>query len=271
MFLLLAACGGGSNSNPMPDGSTPDDGGPTADAAMPTEHALVQIQLEPPEFSGETPFTTITGGFQLAPDPRCRIQSVGDCVVADCPQALIGGTYADPGRLSFSPALGGTIAFTPGASFLFFSIDQVPWAADESITLAADGATVPAFSLTGKSPRTLDAGEGRSPFGAPMSRTQPFTATWVPTSEQALVVLRQGRDTPNGEFEIIVQCHGPGSSGGLTVPAAALASFLPKASGGLSVEVTAHAMRETKTIAGEWEVTLRVLRSFDQTFFHDVQ
>jgi hypothetical protein len=267
LVLSFAACGGGS-SNPE---IGPDGGGPTSDTPTPapTERALVEIKLEPPEFAGQSGFTRIGGGFETAPDPRCQTQTVGACEIADCPQAK-GATYADPGRLSFTPALDGAIAFTPGASFLFFSVDTVPWAANDSITLAAEGKDVPAFSLTAQSPRTLDAGEGRSPFGPAIPKSQQFTATWVPISEEALLVLRQGRDTSNGEFEIIVMCRGPGAAGGLTVPPAALAGFLPTASGGLSLQVTAHAMRESIVVAGDFEVTLRVLRSFDQTFFHDV-
>jgi hypothetical protein len=265
-FVLLLGCGGDGSSTDVPatDGSTPD----TADP-LPTKRGLVQIGLELPEFNGGTRFLKINGGFVNAPDPRCITSTVGDCVVNDCPQQL-GGDYADPGKLTFSPALDGVISFSPGPSFLSFLADVVPWSASESITVTAEGKEVPAFSGTVASPRTLDAGEGRSPFADPISKSQPFTATWVSLPDDVLVVLRQGRDTPAGEFAIIIECKASGNPGRTTIPAAALSRLIPTASGGLSLQVTAHAMRETSVVAGDFDVTLRVLRSFDQTFFHDV-
>jgi hypothetical protein len=267
-FLLIApsACS-------SPDDVSPDAGTTTtldAPAGAPTKKALVELRLQPPLFQNDSPELEISGGFIVSRDPRCQRTTAGGCEVSNCPQALIGNDYADPGKLTFSPS-GGVIAFTPGPSFLSFRANAVPWAANETITLSSAGSDVPPFTAAVASPRTLDAGEGRTPFGPPLVRSQPFTATWIPTGEQVQVLLRQGRDTANGPFEIVVACHVSGTSGSATVPAAALASFIPKSSGGLSVDVTAHAFRETVVEAGDFAVTYRVLRSFDETFFHDVQ
>ena len=269
LLVVLVACGGGS--------SDPDSPGPGPDAAadvdapdpVPTKQALVQIGIEPPEFSGSGR-VLIQGGFVDRDDARCRRRTVANCEVSDCPQSKLGLDHADPGKLTFSPALGGVLSFSPGASHLFFSIDQVPWAANETITLTATGKDVPAFTASISSPRTLDAGEGRPVTGPPVSKSQPFTATWVALSESALLVLRQGRDTAAGEFEILVHCKVAGAAGSATVPAAALSDFIPASSGGLSLQVTAHAMRETTVVAGDFGVTYRALRSFGQTIFHEV-
>jgi hypothetical protein len=267
LLALVPACAG-EGSTPGPDGGT----GPTPDGTLPepTQQALVELRLQPPLFSGETPSLSVRGGFITAADPRCQRTQVGGCEVANCPQALIGNTYADPGKLAFAPS-GGVVQFTPGASFFFFDADFVPWAATDPITLSAAGKDVPAFEATVASPRTLDAGEGRAVNGPPIVTSQPFKATWVPIAEDVLVELSQSRDTANGPFEILVRCEVNGGSGSGTVPAAALGSFLRTASGGLSVQVTAHAMRETRVVAGDFAVTYRVLRSFDEHFFHDVQ
>jgi hypothetical protein len=266
LFLLVAACGGPDDANP--------DGGvtPTGDAppGTPPHGALVELRLEPPLFDGETPNMEIEGGFLLAIDPRCQRTTMGDCEITNCPQALIGNDYADPGKLSWEPS-GGVISFTPGPSFLSFRADIVPWAANETITLSSKGAEVPPFAVAVASPRTLDAGEGRSPFGPPLVRSQPFSATWRPVAEDVQVELRQGRDTPNGPFEIKIVCRAVGNSGIETIPPAALASFIPKSSGGLSVEVTSHALREKVVNSGDFAVTFRVLRSFNERFFHDVE
>ena len=268
LFVVLVACGGGSSD---PGSLEPDAAAGTVDAPdpMPTKQALVQIGIEPPEFSGGGR-VLIDGGFVNRDDARCRRRTVGNCEVSDCPQSLLGVDFADPGKLTFTPALDGAIAFSPGAGFLFFSIDAIPWAANEAITLTTTGKDVPAFTATVSSPRTLDAGEGRPINGPPVSKSQPFTATWVPLSESALLVLRQGRDTSAGEFEILVKCTAAGATGSATVPAAALSDFIPASSGGLSLQVTAHAMRETTVVAGDFGVTYRALRSFGQTIFHEV-
>jgi hypothetical protein len=268
LLVVLVACGGGSSD---PDSLTPDAPAGVDDAPdpMPTKQALVQIGIEPPEFSG-TGRVLIQGGFVDRDDARCRRRTVANCEVSDCPQSKLGIDHADPGKLTFSPAFGGVLSFSPGASHLFFSVDQIPWAANETITLTAAGKDVPGFTANVTSPRTLDAGEGRPLFGPPVSKAQPFTATWVPLSENALLVLRQGRDTSGGEFEILVHCKVAGAAGTATVPAAALSDFLPEASGGLSLQVTAHAMRETTVVAGDFGVTYRAIRSFGQTIFHEV-
>ncbi len=268
LLALVPACAGEGATPAGPDGGP----GPTPDSTLPepTQQALVELRLEPALFSGEAPGLSIRGGFITAPDSRCQRTQVGACEVADCPQALIGNTYADPGKLAFSPS-GGLVQFTPGSSFFFFDADFVPWAATDSITLSAAGKDVPAFEATVASPRTLDAGEGRPSNGAPIVTSQPFKATWVPIAEDVLVELRQSRDTANGPFDIIVRCEVNGGSGAGTVPAAALGKLRSTASGGLSVQVTAHAMRKTRVVAGDFAVTYRVLRSFDEHFFHDVQ
>lgn len=265
-WCLFAACAE-NGVNPDSDAMPTSDGPPSH---VPSKRGLVELRLIPPLFSGESPRLEIHGGFIVADDPRCSRSVVDSCDIAICPEALIGNHYADPGKLALSPS-NGLIAFTPGPSFLSFTADVIPWAANESITLSTVGAAVPPINLTVASPRTLDAGEGRSPFGPPLVKSQPFTATWVPLSEQVLLVLRQGRDTPDGAIETIVTCKGPGNAGRLSVPPDALTNFLAKASGGLSVEATAHAVREAAVDAGDFAVTYRVLRSFDEHFFHDVQ
>lgn len=252
----------------MPD-APPD---PTADAGvLPTKQAHVEIILEPPEFVGQMGDTAIRGGFVVSPDPSCTPSTVGSCVVTDCPQAD-GATYADPGRLTLpTPAIGGSFGFTPGAGFLWFNATVTPWDENEPITLSAAGEEVPAFSLTTMSPRTLDAGEGRDLFdNPPLVRSQPFVVTWVPSTEKVKVILRQGRDTAAGEYEVLVKCTGAAGSGSMSIPAAALTRFVPTASGG-QVTVDAYAMREVTGVAGDFGVSLRVLRSYGQTFRHDVQ
>lgn len=270
-LALLPAC---------PDsGSSDQSGGPDAgttqqvDAAVPepTKRALVEVRIFPPLYAASSPELKIRGGFIMTPDPKCQRTQIGMCEVADCPQALIGAKYADPGKLSFEPS-SGLVTLSPGASWLWLNTDFIPWAANDRITLTAAGkGTFPAFTASVASPRTLDAGEGRPINGAPIVTSQPFYATWVPLAEDVLVEMRQGRDTPAGPYDHIVTCTATGSSGQTTVPAAALAQFKTKANGGLSVEVSAHAMRSTRVVAGDFAVTYRVLRSFDEHFYHDVQ
>lgn len=266
LLALVPACAG-EGSTPGPDGGTPSD----STQPEPTHQALVELRLLPPLFSGDDPRLAVRGGFITAADARCQRTQVGSCEISNCPQALIGNTYADPGKLSFEPSQG-LVQFSVGPSFFFFDADVLPWAANDSITLTTTGKDVPAFEATVASPRTLDAGEGRPINGAPITTSQAFTASWVPINEDVLVELRQGRDTPNGPFDILVSCEvAANSTGKGVIPAAALGQFKSTSSGGLSVQVTAHAMRKTRVVAGDFAVTYRVLRSFDETFFHDVQ
>ncbi len=274
--LLLAACSGGSSdcegeSCASPDGgqSSIDAGPDQPDAAMPTKTALINIELEPPLFQGEQGRTLINGAFHKTADP-CASTVVESCVVRDCPQA-IGGTLAGPGKLTFSPALGGNISFDPGPFPLFFTADIIPWAASEEIHISNLGEDVPPFSVAVASPRTLDIGEGREQFNLPLPKNQKLHATWVSLPEQVLLQLRQGRDTANGEYEVIVECVVGGAFGNGDIPAAALSHLIPKASGGLSATLDTFAIREKTTVAGEYAVTARVLRSFGLTLFYDVQ
>jgi hypothetical protein len=272
---LLVACSpqpsDDDQQESMPDASVQQM---MADAAVPppTTQAHIEIRLNMPEYQGQTGNTLIRGGFVVSPDPKCPTTTVGNCVVSDCPQQDK-ATYANPGKLRFlTPYLGGAFGFEPGASFVYFYASSVPWAANEAINLEAAGMTVPAFTSSVTSPRTLDAGEGRDPFKtSPIVRSQAFVATWVPLAEKAKVVLRQGRDTAAGEYEVIVQCTGDGATGSMTIPAAALGKFIATASGGLKVTVNAYSMRETKSVVGDFGLSYRVLRSFDQTFFHEIQ
>jgi hypothetical protein len=263
---LLIACGGGaSGSETPPDAHDPP---PDAPELEPTKLGLVELYLHPPLFLG--PRLEIKGGFIDAFDPRCHRSTVGACEISDCPQALNGTDFADPGKLTFSPS-NGVIAFTPGPTTLSFSANTVPWAANEAITLTTTGGDVPAFSASVASPRTLDAGEGREVVGPPLVRSQPFTATWVPIAEQVKLVIEQNRDTPSGPFTLVIACVVAGASGSATVPPAALSRLIPTANGGLNIDVIAHAMRETTTVAGDFAVTYRVLRSFDERFIHGVE
>ena len=271
VLVLLPAC---ADEGSSPDPAGPDGGithQPDAARPEPTKRALVEVRIQPPLFNGETPHLAIRGGFITTHDPRCQRTQIGSCEVSDCPQALIGNTYADPGRLAFEPS-NGLVQLTPGASYFSFDADFFPWAAGDRITLSAAGkGSTPAFTANLTCPRTLDAGEGRPIMGAPVVTSQVFRATWVPLSEDVLVELRQGRDTPAGPFDHIVACTATGTTGQATIPAAALAQFRLKANGGLSIQVTSHAMRSTSVVAGDFTVTYRVLRSFNEHFFHDVQ
>jgi hypothetical protein len=255
------------------DGPTPfdakpasGDGGaveaaPPGDAALPGFIEFRQVQL------GGGQFVAAFGAAPLGAAPGCAhaVADAGACVVTTCPAqspsdagvvslvtagalTLRGGAFLDAGVEIGADSLGSYLYNTTGPMF----------ATGDTLTVAAAGATVPAFAaqtLAAPGPITLTAPTEDGGTIA-ISTSKDLTVTWTGgTSGDKVYVDLSAFFTSGASASTVCSWDSMATTG--TIPAAALA---PLASGtpqtGRSAAVW-YQQSETSFTAGRWAIAMR--------------
>ncbi|MGE5183770.1 MAG: hypothetical protein ACM31C_16975 [Acidobacteriota bacterium] len=233
-ILVLAACGGGSGSR--------------ADAPQPPHSGYIQLQSYD---AMNAPGTATHGGSAtaalFATGEQCTtMRHVGPCDLVQCaavaPPAASGGTITITGAalpLSLTPAADGTYAE--------YSTQTMPlFAGGESITFAAAGADVPAFTKTLSMPTKATITAPAKPTGyLAISRTQDLAIGWSGGGSGLVQITLLGQLSTDPRL----QCRFSAGAGAGVVPAAALAT--------VSTGMAAFAMAsisDSEQDAGDWAI-----------------
>jgi hypothetical protein len=173
----------------------------------------------------------------------CTAQRLGDCVRNDCPGSVMFPTpVASAGEIALSR--GGAVlhSVTPSAAYLYTppSVGRVLTFGD-ALLVNALGAEVPAWNQIINWVPPPD-----GVMVAALSSTGDSVVEW-PTGQLG-AADRVGVEF--GEGAAFVQCEAAGSSGSLTIPAAAHAGFSS------TVYVTPRALSVTHIVAGTYDVAI---------------
>ncbi len=242
-LILLVACGGG--------GSGSGDDVATPDATKPTHSGYVSIQSYD---AMNVPGTPTRGGSAGAGfftmGEACQVsQTIGPCEVANCGAAATGAVSA--GTITITGALE-PISLVPGSDHTYAQLMSTTslFNGGESITFAASGAEVPAFtkSLTMPSKATITA-PAKPPSASPyliVNRAQDFSVSWSGGGSGLVQIALNSQSADQRLF-----CRFTASAGTGKLPAAALAT-LPAGMGGFAMA----SIGDTEQDAGDWAVAV---------------
>jgi hypothetical protein len=160
---------------------------------------------------------------------RCQWKSLSDqCTMYDCLAGDWSGAAAtmkgsSAGKVAIGNGTGTDEVLVPDADGVYAvkSWNTVHWNAGDKITFAAEGATIPAFSLSITVPTPLVASD---PFGQDagtptIDRSAPLALTWTPTDEKVLVIFGQQPAASAPMWNRLeVWCIFDGAAGAGTVP-----------------------------------------------------
>ncbi len=250
-LLTILGCGGSSGSH-TGDGSAGDDGSAGGDANVPTKFGSVFIQSYT---AMQPPGTTIHGGSAAATffttSGPCTRSMMGNCEIDSCSGGP--GTAASAGTVTITGAMQ-PISMMPAADHTYTAISTQTalFAAGDSLTFAAAGADVPAFSqmLTAPARVTITAPVKPSNATLTVTRAQDLTVSWSGggNTGQVLVALLPG-STSSGAMTLY--CRFPAGSGQGSVPALAL-QHLQSGPGAFAMA----SISDGGTTAGDWAVRL---------------
>ena len=252
VVVSLAACGGGGGAG----GDDTNNGGtdgpkPTDDAPKPTHHGLIDIQSYDAMNAPGTPTRggQATAAFFAMGDYCTTTQVIGPCNVLACasgfPPGVSAGTVTLTGAaqpITLMPDPDKTYPAAPSTTPLF--------SGGETITYAATGADVPAFSGTLVMPSRATITSPPKPAAAAtleVPRSQDFHVTWSGGGSGQVQIGLFGSGTDPQRLI----CYFDASAGGGSVPTAALA-MLAAGSGGFAMATTAF----TEVDEGDWAVQL---------------
>ncbi|HEY5945126.1 MAG TPA: hypothetical protein VIV40_06530 [Kofleriaceae bacterium] len=244
-LLLLAACGGGGGGD---DGS----GSGSSDAPLaPGKTGYVSIQSYDAMNTPNTPTRggTASAAFFSSGAFCTTTQTIGPCEVATCtssqPPAISAGTIMISGA-----AMPITMTPTALSQYDTFMTASPLFSGGESITFAAAGAGVPAFSgsvtMPSKATITVPAKpSNQSPYLV-INRGADYTVSWTGGGSGQVQVALNSQMADKRLF-----CRFDASAGTGKIPSAALAT-LDAGGGGFAM---ASVARKQQT-AGEWGVEL---------------
>ena len=241
-LIFLVACGGSGD-----DGGGGDDT-PGVDAASTASHAgFVSIQSYDAMNIPGTPTRggSTSAGFYMA-GPQCTtLQTLGPCKLQQCPTS----TPAGPQSAGTITITGATkpLSLVPGTDKVYAQQTSTTtlFAGGESISFAAAGADLPAFTVSVTTPAKATITAPTKPAAGSLlavNRAQDFTVSWTGGGGGKVQVYLS--DNAKALF-----CRFDGSAGTGKVPAAALA-LLSAGSGAFAMASIGLA---TKT-AGDWDV-----------------
>jgi hypothetical protein len=250
--------GGGQNGGGggAAGSSSGDASSPTSDAGSPTSFG--QVVLYAPFSLDYTSFgADFTDPAHAQPDLGCMTTAYGVCHLTSCP-------YPQPseaprphaGTITFtSPDIMGMGTITPDTNGSYPSAMStgITFAGDESVTFAAQGDTVPAFSENVTYPLSLLMSAPQMPAGpgpAMVPRTRDLVLTW--TRGQADMVLRVHSEKIVGATLRLFDCTVPSAPGTFTVPRAALQAV------GMSAELTVDTYHRHTFQAGAYTVDILI-------------
>jgi hypothetical protein len=250
VVCIAAVLGACSSSDATTDSSAVDvgkgdvvtvdgPGGPDVCAPnVPCEETCLDAKAtEPPIFASTCTWDNSSNASfmtHLTPEARrCQWQSVNDnCIVYDClssewtgAAAAIKGTSA--GEVTIGNGSGQEVLIPDADGVYPIKYLSAPaWNAGDTITFTAEGATVPAFTLTIGVPTPVVATDPLAPdAGAKpaVDRSTPMTFSWTPTDEKVLVAFVQQPLAISPVWDRReLWCTFDGAAGTGTVPAAVL-------------------------------------------------
>lgn len=255
-LVFVVACGsdgGGGGGGDGGGGGGSDGGGSggSGDAAMPTRAGALLFQSYD---AMNTPSTSTRGGVAAAElyasgAPCSTMQTIGPCVLLDCTGAA--PALVSAGTITFAGAAE-PVTLTPdaGNAYTRFMTSAAPlFAGGDSITVAASGADVPAFStslvMPGKTTITSPAKPTPQSPQLNINRTLDLTLQWTGSSVGKVQIGL------NDLARHTLLCGFDASAGMGTIPSAALMT-LPAGLGSFGIDavnVEIHA-------AGDWGVKI---------------
>ncbi len=244
-----------------------DGGAPGTDAGTflgtpepgPSKMGAVFASLLPPTPANPSGATYAFALFQDG-TPRagsCLGRDEGSCHIVTCPTGPTPTAPATPKQAGTVDVGGISVAWNPlRKEYLYTSQQGLKWSAGQTITLAAAGGDLSAFSGTLTFPESLSVtSPGYSPGVStplPVSKAAGLPLAWLATVSDVHITLSEYSGGA-GQRSIDVTCTVPGPSSSFTIPAAALRdlSTLPTASGGplRNLQVTT-ATTKTITVDG---------------------
>lgn len=257
-LAVLAACGGGDDGN-----TTPNDGGGGGGDSSPAIDA--PVDAAPPNTAhrglaqaariGDMTNGTISAGFYDVPTdaPGCTWTYDGSCSLQSC-ETDAGLVAASAGELTFTVDGSATMVSPTGDAY---SPSQIANLVDgASVTIAAAGATVPAFTTSALvMPATLTVSAPAN--NGTIDRTMPLTASWTATSGMVYVNISQ---TSNGgpypaSYARTIRCDVDAQAGSVAIPTSLLSGLATGMNANLYVAASAAQTLD----AGAYEVTGRLL------------
>jgi len=237
LVLVLVACSGG------------DDG---VDAPMPAYSGYVQVEsYDAMDLASQQRGGLATAGFSMSGVDCTTVQTVGACVVMDCPDtdasSVSGGTVTITGAaepITLTPSTTGHYDARVSPDPLFNG--------GETLTFTASGGDVPGFTKTIKAPSKPTITQPAKPA----SQVSPLV---IDRSKDLMVAWTGGG---NGTMDVSlagaadrrVSCRFDTSTGHGKVPSAAL-SMLTAGMGGVSMA----AFSEDEVIEGDWGINVGAL------------
>ncbi len=241
VFVACKSSGGGGDDGPAPD------------AAVAAHTGSVFIQSYDGMNVPGTPTRggQVSAGFYTAPATCTTMQTIGPCTVRSCPAGSSQGAFS-AGTISISGAAK-PLSLVPGADKVYTpQTSTTPlFAGGETITFAATGADVPAFTLSVTAPTkgTITA-PAKPAAGALLgiTRAQDFSVSWNGGGSGTIQVFLTGPGNQPALF-----CTYPASAGSGKVPTAALMTM---AAGMGSFAMST--ISEAQSTAGDWAVLANV-------------
>jgi hypothetical protein len=191
------------------------------------------------EYTGPAPLTS-EAYFENYTGTVCAETLVGNCRYQDCRPGIGSIKGVPAGTITISKGTGADVVLSPDVDGFYepYSSQNSTWKAGDPISIAATGATVPAFSGTLTFPEVVSVtGDVSSRVIDP---TVPYEVKWTPTDETVTVFLTQWYgNTPLDQANGI--CEFPGADGAGSIPAELLAKFdkgLASDQGGLLITHT---------------------------------
>ncbi len=203
-----------------------------------------------------TPYPLDQNGY---PAGSCTRNTIGPCVVTDCPPGLtqVPMTTYGAGVLSITGANAPIQLTTP---YTASDTKAQLWKGGEVVHATATGSDVPAFDLQ------LTAGEQAVIQNPPppstvdttayLSAANDYVATWTGVVHADVVVIMSGT-SPNNH-SVVASCTFPGAPGSGTIPKAVLQT-VPGPDKGLSHYSFIRFQTDAVSIKrqGDWEITFR--------------
>jgi hypothetical protein len=194
--------------------------------------------------------TASTGG-------ACTSTTSGDCILYRCPIASSTGdagaasTGASAGAIVVSGGASAVRLVPSGGSYAAVTAQTKLWNGGEALTITADGAEVPAFTLRATAPSFVTVTTPVFPAAGGsvvVARSRAFAVSWTGGSAGS-VSANVGAATATTSTSIT--CTFPASSGAGSVPASLLAE-LPSSPTSAYVSITGAA--SANAVVGGWDV-----------------
>jgi hypothetical protein len=245
-FVWLAACGGGSETNPGVDGTLPDTPQGTTKEGIVLLRQETILDMNLTVHIAEFRDGTFATGSRV--DGPCRIDSGVDTPIG-------------------AKVSGGSITFTGAAATTTIAPDDVTndydgeitqgflYAAGEQIEIVATGGpVVPAFSTTVSFPGSILVSEPADEL-TPLTidRAAGFTATWSGDAPVRLTLTQLGHGVfIDGRYDGVTTA---------TVPPSALADLVPGMTNEHQINVTITGETPTRVVAGDFDIDIQVLEA----------